>query len=151
MSYAQAAASAASAQSRSPALQFARHSETIIYDNIPAELSAESIANSFSEFFKIPVQFYVRPDSNRNVVMELQSADDVRTVLATPLAVESLNLSLTAHRLATTAGWPVCKSSTFGTSHFFSLLRSLWLLSALPSPPSGKSSNYSVILILATL
>ncbi|KAK9475648.1 hypothetical protein V1514DRAFT_23016 [Lipomyces japonicus] len=35
--------------------------------------------------------------------MELQSADDVRTVLATPLAVESLNLSLTARRLATTA------------------------------------------------
>ncbi|KAK9477575.1 hypothetical protein V1514DRAFT_368500 [Lipomyces japonicus] len=80
----------------------ARHSETIIYDNIPAELSAESIANSFSEF-KIPVQFYVCPDSNRNVVMELQSADDVRTVLATPLAVESLNRSLTACRLAITA------------------------------------------------
>ncbi|KAK9478685.1 kinase-like domain-containing protein [Lipomyces japonicus] len=50
---------------------FARHLEIIIYDNIPAELLAESIANSFSAFFKIPVQFYVRPDSNRNVVMEL--------------------------------------------------------------------------------
>ncbi|KAK9475658.1 hypothetical protein V1514DRAFT_355111 [Lipomyces japonicus] len=34
--------------------------------------------------------------------MELQSADDIRTVLATPLAVKSLNLSLTARRLATT-------------------------------------------------
>ncbi|KAK9479441.1 hypothetical protein V1514DRAFT_319203 [Lipomyces japonicus] len=104
-SYAQAAQSAAPVTSgRRSALQLpTRHSDSIIYDHLPSEISPLTVAHAFMKDFSLPAHFYELPDFNRNLVLKLQSATEVSTVLATPLEIQSHKISLAARRLATSA------------------------------------------------
>ncbi|KAK9475963.1 hypothetical protein V1514DRAFT_322612, partial [Lipomyces japonicus] len=103
MSYAQAASSSPASGGGKPRITRlplrARMTDTVIYENLPLEVSDEALIQSFFETFSFGCNFSPLTSGGHHMAFEVRSAANVSNILANPLPIAAASISLTARRL----------------------------------------------------